>query len=158
MKKRELVFTVGLSMAMALSALTVQAADGEKTVIRLMSGGAGYWEANLDPVVEAYNAAHDDVEVVVDYYQYDALLSNAEVKFGSGSQDYDMVTVDAPLVAAYTNRGYIVPLDSYYSAEEQDQFTPSEKDSSCWNGSFMAAPMNNSSQILWYNADLLKQA
>ena len=126
MKKRVILLSSLLAVA-AVAAVTVQAGEAnEKTVIRLMSGGAGYWEASLDPVVEAYNAAHDDVEVVVDYYQYDALLSNVEVKFGAQSTDYDMVTVDAPLVAAYTNRGYILPLDNYFSQDDISQFVESE--------------------------------
>lgn len=158
MKKRVILLSSLLAVA-AVAAVTVQAGDAnEKTVIRLMSGGAGYWEASLDPVVEAYNAAHDDVEVVVDYYQYDALLSNVEVKFGAQSTDYDMVTVDAPLVAAYTNRGYILPLDNYFSEDDISQFVESEISASIWDGKFMAAPMNNSSQVLWYNADLLEAA
>lgn len=135
-----------------------QAAPAEKQVIRLMCGGAGYWESALDPVVAEYNASQDKVQVVVDYYQYDALLSNVEVKFGAKSTDYDMVAVDAPLVAAYTTRGYIIPLDSYFTADEINQFVPSEIKASVWDGKFMAAPMNNSSQLLWYNADLLKAA
>ncbi len=129
-----------------------------KTIVRLMSGGAGYWEEHLEPVVEAYNESQDEIKVVVDYFQYDALLSNIEVKLGSKSQDYDMLTVDAPLVAAYANRGYITPLDDYFTEEEVNQFVKSEKDSSYWDGNFMAAPMNNSTQILWYNEDLLKKA
>ena len=47
-----------------------------KTIVRLMSGGAGYWEEHLEPVVEAYNESQDEIKVVVDYFQYDALLSN----------------------------------------------------------------------------------
>lgn len=159
MKKRSiLLIAAGLAATAALGSVTVSADDGEKTVIRLMSGGAGYWEQALDPVVDAYNASQDEVEVAIDYYQYDALLSNVEVKFGAESTDYDMVTVDAPLVAAYTNRGYIAPLDDYFSEEEIAQFVDSEIKASTWDSKFMAAPMNNSSQLLWYNADLLEAA
>ncbi len=143
--------------AQAADQATDETATG-KTVIRLMCGGAGYWESSLDPVIAEYNASQDQVEVVVDYYQYDALLSNVEVKFGAQSTDYDMVTVDAPLVAAYTSRGYIIPMDSYFTADEINQFVPSEITASYWDGKFMAAPMNNSSQLLWYNADLLEAA
>lgn len=159
MKKRvALLIAMGLLATAVFSTVTVQADAEEKTVIRLMSGGAGYWEEALNPVVDAYNASQDEVEVVVDYYQYDALLSNVEVKFGAESTDYDMVTVDAPLVAAYTNRGYITSLNDYFSEDEIAQFVDSEIAASTWDGKFMAAPMNNSSQLLWYNADLLEAA
>lgn len=130
----------------------------EKVVLKMMSGGAGYWESSLDPVIEAYNASQDKVEVKVDYYQYDQLLQNVEVKFGAGSKDYDLVTVDAPLVAAYTDRGYILPLDEYYTEDEINLFVDSEIEASKWNDKFMAAPLNSSSQLLWYNAALLKEA
>lgn len=161
MKRRSLWLTIACVMtgALILSACGGKKEDKtDKEVIRLMSGGAGYWEDSLNPVIEAYNKSQETVEVVVDYYQYDALLSNIEVKFGSKSEDYDMITVDAPLVAAYSNRGYIAPLDDYFSQNELDEFVESEKESSYWKDNFMAAPMSNSSQILWYNAELLEDA
>lgn len=130
----------------------------DKVVIKMMSGGAGYWESALNPVVEAYNASQDKVEVQVDYYQYDQLLQNVEVKFGAKSKDYDIVTVDAPLVAAYSDRGYIMPLNDYFTNDEINLFVESEITASTWDNKFMAAPLNNSSQLLWYNAGLLKEA
>lgn len=132
--------------------------ESGKTVIRFMCGGAGYWDPNLNPAVEAYNASQDKYEVVVDYYQYDALLSNIEVKMGAKSKDYDLIAVDAPLVAAYANRGYIKSLNPYFSEDEINQFVESEKAASIWNGEFVAAPMNSSAQVLWYNKDLLTAA
>lgn len=155
MKKRTLIALIGV---LATFTFAESAFAADKTQIRLMCGGAGYWESALDPIIEEYNNSQDDVEVNVDYYQYDALLSDVEVKFGAKSQDYDMVTVDAPLVAAYTYRGYIQPLDSWFSEDDKKQFVDSEIKASTWDNKFMAAPLNNSSQMLWYNADLLKDA
>lgn len=131
--------------------------DG-RTVVRIMSSGSGYWESSLDPYIEKYNESQDKYLAKIEYFGRSDLMSSIEAKLGSGSSEYDVICVDAPMVAAYSVRGYLKPLDEYFTEEEIAQYTDAMVTASTWDGQFMAAPMNNSSQLLWYNADYLKQA
>jgi ABC-type glycerol-3-phosphate transport system substrate-binding protein len=62
------------------------------------------------------------------------------------------------MVAGYVNRGYLAPVDSYYTAEEKAQYIPSAVTAGSWNGVFYCPPMNTSTQVLYYNKGLLDQA
>lgn len=62
-------------------------------------------------VVEAFEAENPDISVKLEMYPYRQLLENIEVKLSSESQDYDVISVDGPLVANYTVKGFLEPLD-----------------------------------------------
>lgn len=140
------------------SAASQNTSSNGKTVIRIMSAGRGYWEKNLDPYIKKYNESQNKVTVSVDYFSRGDLLTSIEAKLGSGDTQYDAVTVDAPLVAPYSYRKYLEPLDAYYTKDEISQYTDALANASEYNGKFMAAPMNSSAQLLWYNLDYLQQA
>lgn len=98
------------------------------------------------------------IQVKMEYYPFDQFFELVEVKLSSGSTDYDVIHVDVPMVAAYTERDYLLPLDSYYSAEEIGMFIDSALAAGSWNDQLMAAPMETSSQVLYYNKTLLDEA
>ena len=98
------------------------------------------------------------IQVKMEYYPFDQFFELVEVKLSSGSTDYDVIHVDVPMVAAYTERDYVLPLNSYYTDEELNMFTDSALDAGSWNDQLMAAPMETSSQVLYYNKALLDEA
>lgn len=132
--------------------------DGEKIKLNVVTAGGGFWETPMQEVEAAYEASHPDVDLNLEIYGYDQLFQVIEVKVASGSDEYDVIAVDAPLVAAYAERGYILPLDEYFPKDVQTQFIQSSQDASIWNDKFMAAPMETSAQLLFYNKALLEQA
>lgn len=115
------------------------------------------WEPYLTPILEQYKN-ETGVTVTPEYVSFADLFEVIEVKIASGSEDYDVLSVDAPMVAAYASRDYLLPMDAYFPAEKQEQFVPSAVAAGSSNGAFWAPPMNNSSQLLFYNQDLLDQA
>ncbi|MDR2476605.1 MAG: extracellular solute-binding protein, partial [Treponema sp.] len=98
------------------------------------------------------------VRVKAEYYAFDDLFQVIEVKIGSGSRDYDLISVDVPMVAGYAQRGYLEPVDRFFTDTEKKQFIPSALAAGSWKGVFYAPAMNTSAQLLWYNKDLLNQA
>ncbi len=168
MKKR--FFALTLAMAMSFSACSngkpadegnasaeTTASEGKK-VLKVITAGGGFWEAPMAKVEEAYEASHPNIDLQLEIYGYDQLFQVIETKVASQSSEYDVISVDAPLVAAYTERGYIKPLDNYISKEEQDKFIDSSKIASIWNNQFMASPLETSAQLLFYNKKLLNEA
>lgn len=138
-----------------------KAASGGEKVIRWIHTGAGSLpsdsEQRVKPYLEKY-FQETGVRVEQEFYMHSDLFQVVEVKLGSGSKDYDVMGVDVPVVAGYVNRGYLAPLDQYFTAEEKAKYIPSAVEAGSWQGKFYAPPINTSTQLLWYNNELLKQA
>jgi ABC-type glycerol-3-phosphate transport system substrate-binding protein len=135
-------------------------AGEEKTITWLTQGAGtnpGAWEQVAKPILQRYYEL-TGVTVKGEFLAFADLFQVIEVKIGSGSRDYDVVTVDGPMVAGYINRGYLAPMDEYFTPAEKAQYIQSSLDAGTWDGKFYCPPMKTSSQLLWYNKDLLAQA
>ena len=124
-----------------------------------LSQGVGdtAWEGQTKPILAAYEEA-TGTKVVGEFYSFDDLFEVIEVKIASGSSDYDVISVDVPMVAAYATRNYILPMDKYFTDAEKAQFTESGLAAGSWDGVLYAPPENTSTQVLWYNQKLLDEA
>jgi multiple sugar transport system substrate-binding protein len=80
-----------------------------------------------------------------------------EVKLGSKSPDLDVVLTDGPLVSNYFVKGYLEPLNNLISQQAKEKWIPSSLDAGTVNGTLAAAPMNTSSQVLYYNKDIFAE-
>ena len=137
---------------------TSRSGDGRKKLVWLSQGvGENSWEGITKPILEAYKKA-TGVEVVGEFYSFKDLFDIIQVKIASGSSDYDVISVDAPMVAAYASRKWILPMDKYFTREEKEQFIDSALKAGSWKGKFYAPAENTSTQVLWYNTSMLDQA
>lgn len=132
---------------------------GKATEIVWLSQGVGdnSWEGRTKSILAAYEE-ETGVKVKGEFYSFNDLFDIIEVKIASGSSDYDAISVDVPMVAAYATRKYLMPVDDYFSAEEKSLFIDSAVEAGSWDGVFYAPPMNTSTQVLWYNTKLLDEA
>lgn len=135
-----------------------QGGNGAKTVLNVVTAGGGFWETPMAEIEADYETKHPDIDLNLQIMGYDQLSQTLEVKMGAKSNEFDVIAVDFPLVAAYTERGYIQPLDKWITAAEQKRFIESSQKASIWNNQFMAAPMESSAMLLFYNQALLEQA
>ncbi len=119
--------------------------------------GAGDWEVSLDPIVERFEE-ETGATVNVELYSHADYLEMLQVKLEAGSDDYDVIGIDVPLVASYAVKGWVAPMDEYFTDDEKGQFSPSALEAGSWDGKFYAPAMNSSSQLLWYNTALLEEA
>ncbi|TDF93278.1 ABC transporter substrate-binding protein [Paenibacillus piri] len=129
-------------------------ADGKTTEITMISQGT--WEkTGLLDVVAGFEKENPGIKVKVESYPFRQLFETIEVKLGSKSKDYDIITVDGPLVANYSVKGYLEPLETYLPAGEwKTKWIDSSIKAGQYDGKLMAAPMNTSSQVLYYNKDI----
>jgi ABC-type glycerol-3-phosphate transport system substrate-binding protein len=118
---------------------------------------AGDWEGYLNEINAVYKQK-TGVEVTLETYSFNDLFQMIEVKIASGSKDYDVFSVDVPMVAGYAHRGYIAPMDKYFSTTDKAKIMPAALAAGSWKGVLYSPPMNTSSQILWYNKDALAKA
>jgi len=109
-------------------------------------------------VIQQFEKAHPDIKIRLEMYPYRQLLETIEVKMGSKSKDIDILSVDAPLVANYTVKGYLEPLDPLFKEINfKEKWIKSSLDTGTYNGALMAAPINTSSQVLYYNKDIFNE-
>ncbi|MFC7394522.1 ABC transporter substrate-binding protein [Scopulibacillus cellulosilyticus] len=126
------------------------------TVIRMMT--LSDWNSSLKKIVAQFEKENPTIKVNLETYPYEQLFENTEVKLGSKSRTYDIITVDGPLVANYSVKDYLEPLNHYISPKEQRKaWIDSSIKEGTYKGKLMAAPMNTSTQVLFYNKDIFSK-
>ena len=156
--KKYLSLVLALMLVLGMTAIASADATQPAKIVWLTQGvGDNAWEGRTKSILAKYKEL-TGVEVVGEFYSFNDLFDVIEVKIASGSSDYDVISVDVPMVAAYATRGYITPMDQYFTDEEKAQFIDSALAAGSWQGTFYAPPMNTSTQCLWYNKALLAEA
>lgn len=129
-------------------------AAAEETTIRVLTHMAN----QINAIKDSFEAANPGVTVIVDQCNYEALNDQYEVLLSAKSSEYDVLVVDGPNAAAYVQRGYLAPMDDYFTAEEVAAFSAALVNQGTVNGSFYAAPLGDSCTILYYNKDLIAES
>lgn len=129
----------------------------EEVVLHMMLTGAGQWEKHLQPIVDKYYE-QTGVKVEFECYEHTNYFPAMEAKMSAKSSDVDIIGVDVPMTSGYAEKGYVVPMDDYFTADELNEFVPAAVSAGSWKGNFYAAAMNTSAQALYYNTTLLAQA
>ncbi len=118
------------------------------------------WLTDLpaDTVVPTFMEQNPDIEVKVESVSFNEVFQQNQVRLGSGSNSPDIISVDAPLVASYGLRGWLDPLDDAFSEEERAEWVDALVESGIYDGKLLAPPIWNSSQLFFYNEDVLTAA
>lgn len=118
--------------------------------------GLPYTEA-MPKMIKAFEEKNPGIKVKVEHYPNPQILQVTEIKLAAKSKTPDILFTDVPLVSAYTLRGYLEPLNEYYSSSEIDQWVPAALKAVTVNKKVMAAPLNNSTLVLYYNKKLFAE-
>ena len=141
----------------AVPAMASEDKPFEGQEITLADTGGGSWDEKLEAIIAKFEE-ETGAKVNMELYAHSDYLEMLQVKLPSESDDYDVIGVDVPLVASYATKGWIAPMDSYFTDDEKAQFASSALDAGTWDGVFYCPAMNSSSQLLWYNTELLGEA
>ena len=141
----------------AVPAMASEDKPFEGQEITFADTGGGSWEEKLEPIIAKFEE-ETGAKVNMELYAHSDYLEMLQVKLPSESDDYDVIGVDVPLVASYATKGWIAPIDSYFTDDEKAQFASSALDAGSRDGVFYCPAMNSSSQLLWYNTELLDEA
>ncbi len=141
----------------AVPAMASEDKPFEGQEITFADTGGGSWDEKLEPIIAKFEE-ETGAKVNMELYAHSDYLEMLQVKLPSESDDYDVIGVDVPLVASYATKGWIAPIDSYFTDDEKAQFASSALDAGTWDGVFYCPAMNSSSQLLWYNTELLDEA
>ena len=142
-----------LTGLLATGAVAEAAPAGTITVLSFTE----YHEA-VQAAIDAYTARNPDVTVHLEEYPYAEYNDAVTIKLGSQSQDFDVIMTDATMVSSYAYKGWLSSMDAYFTEEEKALYAPALVKSSAFEGEFVAPPLCNSCQALFYNKDLLDAA
>lgn len=128
-----------------------------ETVIHLMMSNSQ--ETGVSAAVEAFNEAYKGkLRCEADYVAFNDVFETLEVMMSNQSTEYDIFAADGPNVSAYVRRGYLQPLDQWFTEEDIAQFSPAMRTEATVDGQFYGAPMGNSETVMYYNKKLLEEA
>lgn len=114
---------------------------------------------NVAGVINAFEKIHPDIKINLQVSTTGDVSAAAAVRLGAKDSTLDIVPVDAPLVAHYGVRGWLVPLDRYFGPREgQVWWTEPNKGIGIYKGRRLAAPVEDSSCLMYLNLDLFRSA
>ncbi|PTQ56893.1 MAG: N-Acetyl-D-glucosamine ABC transport system, sugar-binding protein [Candidatus Carbobacillus altaicus] len=115
------------------------------------------WAEQAKKVIEAFEAENPDIKVKVEVQPFSQIFEAIEVQMKSGKTSFDVFPVDSPLTTNYAIKGFLAPLDPYFDDSMKTLWLDTALQAGTYNGQLMSAPMNTSSQVLFYNKDLFEQ-
>lgn len=133
--------------------LTTTAFAQQKTLNLIVIEGGD--TTAMQAVVDAYSAGHPDIKINLQPYPFAQFFQVADLRLRSKDAGIDIVYVDAPLVASYSSRGFLSPIDP---AIDTASLVPGSVDAGKYDGTLYALPVNNSAQVLYYNKKLFADA
>jgi len=163
MRRRNVALVLVMSMCMStvgMSSIITWADDAkpfEGQEINFIDTGGGVWDEKLQPIIDKFEE-ETGATVNVELYSHSDYIEMLQIKLEAGTDDYDVIGVDAPLVASYASKGWVIPVDDYFTDDEKAEILPSALNAGSWQDVFYCPPMNSSSQLLWYNTALLDEA
>lgn len=112
---------------------------------------------HIQPVIDAFEKAHPTITVKWQTVPFDALNSTIDARVANKAGDPDVYWADQPRVSALAARGEAENLTSQFSTYKS-AFDPTAYDAGLYDGKLWALPIANSTQLLYYNKDLVAKA
>ena len=139
---------------LAVTMLTFSGAvQAQQTTINFLSAER---ETTFAPVIESFEKLHPDIKVVHQSVPFDDLNAAMESRIGQGDTSIDVIAADTPRIPAFASKGYFLNLDDRADAITEAVPNPVDLEQVSYNGSIFAYPMWTSTQLLFFNRDLLK--
>ncbi|MDY7090343.1 MAG: sugar ABC transporter substrate-binding protein [Actinomycetota bacterium] len=113
--------------------------------------------ANMQEVIDAFEKAHPTIKVDYQSVPFDSLNSTLDARIANKGGDPDVYWADQPRISALAARGEAEDLTKAF-AGFKESFDPTAYDSGMFQDKLWALPIANSTQLLYYNKDLLKKA
>jgi fructooligosaccharide transport system substrate-binding protein len=158
MTRRTFVRTATLG---ALGAATLRSrplAAQEKITLKYLSVARGEPRRQaILQVVERFEKAHPTIKVELSEVPFDQYFQKVSVALAAGS-GIDAFDVDSPLVASYGHQDVLLPLDDYVDKKDWEDVLEQDRQIATYGGKILTLPWSSSSQAVFYNLDMLKEA
>ncbi|MEE8601337.1 ABC transporter substrate-binding protein [Euzebya tangerina] len=133
-----------------------ESTDGESVEIRFV----GTQPAELiDPVTEQFEESHDGIDVTYESVPFEELSAVIAQRVGGGTQDIDVYYADAPRNPTIVEEGYALDLTDLIGVDALEGVVPEASiETAVIDDRLWTVPMRTSTQLLYYNIDLLEAA
>lgn len=111
----------------------------------------------MEPVIAAFEAANPTIKVTYESVPFDQLNDILQTRLGSGDATPDVYTADQPRIPALVSRGFLLDITADVG-DISKTVLPSSVEASTVDGKLYALPVSTSTQLLYYNTDLLAKA
>jgi len=112
---------------------------------------------NMQSVLDAFAEAHPTITVEYESVPFDQLNSVLEARISNKDGNPDVYWADMPRIAALTARGYTTDITEQFEPFKE-AWDPASYDGASVDGTLQGVPIANSTQLLFYNKDLLDAA
>ncbi|MFR0653894.1 extracellular solute-binding protein [Pantoea sp. SIMBA_079] len=119
---------------------------------------AAYSESDIRAMTQAFEKAHPDVKVNLEFVPYEALHDKIVAARGAGGNGYDVVLFDAIWPAEFTKFNLLQDVSSRISAEDKAQIFPGALKTVVFNGKTLGMPWILDTKYLYYNKAMLEKA
>ena len=111
----------------------------------------------LQPLIDAWGVDHPDVAIEVQSVPFGELSAVIQSRVGGGDADVDVFLVDQPRLAGLAADGLLADLTDDVEITD-GTVLPDALDAAMYDGRLYALPVQTSTQLLFYNPDLLEAA
>jgi multiple sugar transport system substrate-binding protein len=111
----------------------------------------------FDEVIASFEKDNPGITIEEEVVPFDDLNSTVQARLGGQDPTIDLYDVDAPRLAAFASRGYLEDV-SDLAEQAEGKVDPTAVETGTFDGTHFALPRWTSSQLLYYNADLLAAA
>jgi multiple sugar transport system substrate-binding protein len=125
--------------------------------ITITYAGAAYAADQLQPVLDAFEAAHPNITVEYESVPFDDFNSVLAARLTNSSDAIDVFDVDMPRTDAYVARGWLADLSETFP-DLADSVDPGSLEAATVDGKIVTMPYQTSSNIMYYNKALLDEA
>lgn len=112
---------------------------------------------NMQSVVDAFEQAHPTITIEWQTVPFDSLASTIDSRVSNKAGDPDVYWADQPRISALSARGMAQDLTEVF-ADAGDAFDPGAWNTGFYQDRLYALPIENSTQLVFCNLDLLQQA
>ncbi|MCL2489757.1 MAG: extracellular solute-binding protein [Propionibacteriaceae bacterium] len=115
-----------------------------------------YDDTAVQGLISTYCQSHPNVTIQHQTVPFADLNQTIETRLANKSTDVDLYMADQPRISSLVNSGYLADVTGTVS--DTSIWLKSALDASTVDGKLMAYPVNTSTSVLYYNADLLNAA
>jgi len=151
LRRRPFIAAAGLASVGLLATPAAHAAD--VTLNFLFTQPPATW----DSVIAAFEKANPGIKIARQQVPFDALNAAVQSRIGSKDSSIDVFGCDEPRVPAFSRRGFLVDLSDKRATFEQ-AVSREAIDAVSAGGKIWSFPLWTSTQVLFYNKDLLAKA
>ena len=125
--------------------------------ITITYAGAAYAAADLQPVLDAFSAAHPNITVNYESVPFNDFNSVLAARLTNAGDAIDVFDVDMPRTTAYAARGWLADLSATFP-ELEAAVDPGSFAAANVDGKTVTMPYQTSTNIMYYNKTLLAAA